>query len=245
MFDMTLAGYMFGQFSLAQYLEFFARILVACFCGACIGFERSKRFKEAGLRTHIIVCCAAALTMVVSKYGFADMTGPDGTEFSGTHGTDPARVAAQIVSGVSFLGAGIIFHNGTSIKGLTTAAGIWATASIGLAIGSGLYVIGVFSSAVVAILQVVMHKYTMGADSMAVGQIHCTVAKSDVFRASLNRYIAEKKMQIVASRIAFNEDGSATYDLTLRMSNDITLSELSEFLESNDGIREIRCELGK
>ena len=242
---MTLGGYMFQQFSLGQYLEFFLRILVACICGAAIGFERSMRFKEAGIRTHIIVCCAAALTMIISKYGFADLTDPAGVVFNGTRGADPARVAAQIISGVSFLGAGIIFRNGTSIRGLTTAAGIWATAGIGLAIGSGMYVIGVFATAIVALLQVFMHKFMLSADSMTVGQIHCTVLHSDRFRAALNGYIAEKKMQIVASTIAFNDDGSATYDLTLRMSSDITLNDLSQFLESNEGIREIRCELGK
>ena len=71
---MTLCEYFNGQFSLAQNIDFFIRILAACFCGACIGFERSKRFKEAGVRTHIIVCCAAALIMIISKYGFADLT---------------------------------------------------------------------------------------------------------------------------------------------------------------------------
>ena len=71
---MTLCEYFNGQFSLAQNIDFFIRILAACFCGACIGFERSKRFKEAGIRTHIIVCCAAALIMIISKYGFADLT---------------------------------------------------------------------------------------------------------------------------------------------------------------------------
>ncbi|MBR0082067.1 MAG: MgtC/SapB family protein [Clostridia bacterium] len=236
---------MLGQFSIVQYLEFFARILVACVCGAAIGFERSKRFKEAGIRTHIIVCCAASLMMVVSKYGFADLVDPTGNGIFGSKGTDPARLAAQIISGVSFLGAGIIFRNGTSIRGLTTAAGIWATAGIGLAIGAGMYVIGIFATAVVALLQVFMHKYALSADSMIVGQIHCHVQRSDAFRAALNQYISAHKMQIVASKIAFDEDGSATYDLTLRMSQDMTLSDLSGFLESNEGIREIRCELGK
>lgn len=242
---MSLGSYMFGQFTLIQYLEFFARLLVACVCGALIGFERSKRFKEAGLRTHIIVCAAAALTMITSKYGFADLTDAAGKSFNGVRGADPARLAAQIVSGVSFLGAGIIFRNGTSIRGLTTAAGIWATAGIGLSIGSGMYVIGIFATAVVALLQIFMHKYAPSADSMIIGQIHCHVEKSDAFRASLNAYIEEKKMQIVASKVAFDDDGSATYDLTLRMSQDTTISDLSQFLESNEGVREIRCELGR
>lgn len=242
---MTFFDYLHAQFSPVQYLEFFARILVACFCGAAIGFERSKRFKEAGIRTHIIVCCAAALMMVVSKYGFADMTGPDGSSYAGTHGTDPARLAAQVISGVSFLGAGIIFRNGSSIRGLTTAAGIWATAGIGLAVGSGMYLLGVFGTVVIALLQFLMHKYALSADSMAIGQIHCHVQRSDAFRAALNEYIAQHKMQIVASKVALNDDGSATYDLTLRMSKEITLSDLGQFLESNEGIREIRCELGQ
>ena len=82
-------------------------------CAACIGFERSKRFKEAGVRTHIIVCCAAALIMIISKYGFADLTAADGAVYNGTRGADPARVAAQAVSGISFLGAGVIFKTAT------------------------------------------------------------------------------------------------------------------------------------
>lgn len=242
---MTLAEYMMGQFSLWQYAEFFVRILVACVCGACIGFERSKRFKEAGIRTHIIVCCAAALTMIVSKYGFADLTDPAGRAFNGTRGADPARVAAQIISGVSFLGAGIIFRNGTSIKGLTTAAGIWATAGIGLAIGSGLYVIGMFATAVVAVLQIIMHKYTMGVDSMIIGQMHCTVGNPDAFRTALNEYVEKNKMQVIASRIMFQEDGTTTYDLTLRMAHTMTINELTGFLESMEDVRAISCELGK
>ena len=131
---MTLIEYFNGQFSIMQNLDFVARILLACFCGACIGFERSKRFKEAGIRTHVIVCCASALIMIVSKYGFADLTDADGLVFNGTRGADPARVAAKVVSGISFLGAGVIFKNGSTVKGLTTAAGIWATAGIGLAL---------------------------------------------------------------------------------------------------------------
>lgn len=241
---MTLAQYMTEQFSLAQYAEFFLRIIIACCCGAAIGFERSMRFKEAGIRTHMIVCCAAAVMMIVSKYGFADLTDASGGAFNGTRGADPARIAAQVVSGVSFLGAGIIFRNGTSIRGLTTAAGIWATAGIGLSIGSGLYIIGIFSTAIIAVLQVVMHKYTLSSDSLIIGHLHCTVTKSDKFRTAMNAYVKKNNMQILSSKVAFNEDGTATYDLTLRMSQNIEMHDISDFLESNEGVREVRCELG-
>ena len=77
--DMTLVQYLNGQFSLLQVLDFFCRLALACVLGALIGIERSKRFKEAGVRTHIIVCCGAALFMIVSKYGFADLS------FAGGH----------------------------------------------------------------------------------------------------------------------------------------------------------------
>ena len=240
----TLAGYMFGHFSLLQYLEFLIRILVSCFCGACIGYERTKRLKEAGIRTHIIVCCAAALTMIISKYGFVDMS--SATEFfPGTHSTDPARLAAQIISGVSFLGAGIIFRNGSSVRGLTTAAGIWATAAIGLAIGAGMYVIGLLGTLIIAAIQIIMHRFTIGTDSMMVGTISCRTEQPEQFRKALDEYVTKNKMQILATKVKFNEDGSETYQFTLRMHVDITVNDLLQFLESVEHVKAISCEIEK
>ena len=97
-------------------LEFFIRIVLAAALGALVGLERSKRQKEAGVRTHCIIACTSALFMILSKYAFVDLVGVDGLR-----GADPARIAAQVVSGISFLGAGVIFKNGNSIRGLTTA----------------------------------------------------------------------------------------------------------------------------
>ncbi len=108
--------------------------LALCFC---IGLERELRQKSAGLRTHALVGLGAAVAMMVSKYGFADVTGRQGV------GLDPSRVAAQIVTGVGFIGAGIIFVRRGSVRGLTTAAAIWVTAMIGMACGAGLYVLAV------------------------------------------------------------------------------------------------------
>ncbi|MBR4905275.1 MAG: MgtC/SapB family protein [Clostridia bacterium] len=240
----TLAGYMFGHFSLLQYLEFMVRILVSCFCGACIGYERTKRLKEAGIRTHIIVCCAASLTMIISKYGFVDMS--SATEFfPGTHSTDPARLAAQIISGVSFLGAGIIFRNGSSVRGLTTAAGIWATAAIGLAIGAGMYVIGLLGTLIIAAIQIIMHRFTIGTDSMMVGTISCRTEQPEQFRKALDEYVTKNKMQILATKVKFNEDGSETYQFTLRMHVDTTVNDLLQFLESVEHVKAISCEIEK
>lgn len=237
---MVLAEYMNGQFSLVQELDFFVRILAACLCGACIGFERSRRLKEAGIRTHIIVCCAAALMMIVSKYGFADLTSVEGAVFNGTRGADPARIAAQVVSGISFLGAGVIFKNGSTIKGLTTAAGIWATAGIGLAIGSGMFIIGIFTTAIVALLQIIMHKFTVGADALVTSHLQFTVLNREDFQKRFADYSTEHKVQIVESTVTLEDDGCALYDVVLRSPHDMTIQELDFFMESKN-VRSINC----
>ena len=103
--------------------ELFLRVIVASVLGYMIGYERKNRDKSAGMRTHAIVALGAALMMVVSKYGFYDV-----------EKVDSSRVAAQIVSGVGFLGAGVIFVRNNTVSGLTTAAGLWTTAGVGMAV---------------------------------------------------------------------------------------------------------------
>lgn len=223
-----------------QEIDFFVRILLACVCGACIGFERSKRLKEAGIRTHIIVCCAAALLMIVSKYGFADLTDAAGNDFSGTKGADASRIAAQVVSGISFLGAGVIFKNGNTIKGLTTAAGIWATSGIGLAIGSGMFVVGIFSTVVIAVLQIVMHHVTVGGDSTALSRWKFTVTDAALFSSQLSELLEQHKLQLVESTVTHEENGSAVFDIVLRCSHEADLKEISSLAEST-GIRSVAC----
>jgi len=236
---MTLVSYMNSQFDLMQNLDFFIRMIVACLCGACIGIERTKRFKEAGIRTHIIVCCASALMMVVSKYGFADLTGIDGVDFNGTKGADASRVASQVVSGISFLGAGLIYKNGSSVKGLTTAAGIWATSGIGLAIGAGLYPLGLFVTLVIVIFQIVMHKFTFGADSYVNNQLKIKARDSEQFRKEFHERVALWNAQIMDTTITRHVEGYVTYDVTLRMSHGLTLEELDDFMACSDEIIDI------
>ena len=118
-------------------LIWLARIAYAVALGFAIGFERKLRFKEAGIRTHTIVCAGSALIMVVSKYAFSDIA-----EY------DASRVAAQIVSGIGFLGAGMIIYRKQVVHGLTTAAGVWATAGVGMAAGGGLYIVAAGATAV-------------------------------------------------------------------------------------------------
>ncbi|BAN73606.1 putative Mg2+ transporter protein [Lacticaseibacillus casei DSM 20011 = JCM 1134 = ATCC 393] len=134
-------------------VELVIRLLVAAFCGFAIGFERKNRFKNAGIRTHMIVALGSALIMIVSKYGFFDILNLKNIAL------DPSRVAAQIVSGVSFLGAGAILVRHNNVNGLTTAAGVWTTAAVGMAIGAKLYILGLSATALVLGIQVVLHHH--------------------------------------------------------------------------------------
>lgn len=233
---MTLFEYFNSQFSMLQNLDFLARILAACFCGGCIGFERTKRFKEAGIRTHVIVCCAAALLMIVSKYGFADLTALDGANFHGTRGADPARVAAQVVSGISFLGAGVIFKNGSAVKGLTTAAGIWATAGIGLALGSGMYFIGFAVTVLIAVFQITMHRFTLGADAYTINQLRFVAEYTEELKQKVDDQLLEWDAHIIRSELSRDRDGHVCCDLTLKMQREISLEDINDFILHNRGI---------
>ena len=122
------------------------RLLLAAALGAIIGYQRERAGKQAGLRTHILICIGAALFTIASIYGF----GADG---------DAARVAAGVVVGIGFLGAGAIIRGGEGIvAGLTTAATIWAVAGIGLAAGAGLYLVSAVTTALVLIVLFLPHR---------------------------------------------------------------------------------------
>ena len=125
--------------------DFFFRLLVAGALGAAIGVDREYRAKEAGFRTHFLVALGSALFMLVSKYGFEDLLGKEGI------GLDPSRIASQVVTGIGFLGAGTIIIQKLFVRGLTTAAGVWVTAAIGLAVGAGQYWLGVSATALTLI----------------------------------------------------------------------------------------------
>ena len=119
-------------------------LLLSVVLGFIIGIERKLRMKEAGIRTHTIVCVGAALMMVVSLHAFGDEA-------------DSARVAAQIVSGVGFLGAGMIVYKQHEVHGLTTAAGVWATAGVGMACGGQKYVLAIGATLILLIVQCIFH----------------------------------------------------------------------------------------
>ena len=118
-------------------MEFVFRLFVAGVMGALVGLDREYSAKEAGYRTHFLVSLGSALIMIISQHGF------DGVLHEVGVGLDPSRVASQVVTGIGFIGAGTIILHKQTVRGLTTAAGIWATSGIGLTIGAGMYVLGI------------------------------------------------------------------------------------------------------
>ncbi|WP_251716406.1 MgtC/SapB family protein [Lactobacillus agrestimuris] len=137
--------------SFSTEIDWFCRLLIAALCGGAIGYERATQRKSAGMRTHMVVAVAAALFMLVSKYGFFDILNLHNVAL------DPSRIAAQIVTGISFIGAGTILVRKEQVSGLTTAAGVWATAAIGMAIGAGMYFIGIICTVLLFLIQILFH----------------------------------------------------------------------------------------
>jgi putative Mg2+ transporter-C (MgtC) family protein len=127
--------------------EIFIRLAVAAILGGIVGLERERLEWVAGLRTHMLVCLGFALVMIVSAFGFADILGTPQVAL------DPSRIAAQVVSGIGFLGAGtILFLRQEVIRGLTRAASLWTVAAVGLAVGSGLYLAAISTTVLVVVI---------------------------------------------------------------------------------------------
>lgn len=233
---MTLAGVYFEKFTLLQYAEFCLRLIFAFLVGGMVGLERSRHFKEAGVRTHVIVCCTAALIMLISKYGFADMGSSGVMEAFGTRGADSARVAAQAVSGISFLCAGVIIKVGGNIRGLTTAVGIWMTASIGLAIGAGMYIVSAFMAILLILMQYLFRRVPLGSESYDSYHLKFVVKTGENFQATLKEKLNEWKVTVVDSIITWKRNDVVEFDYVILCPEEIRYSEIRNFVKENDGV---------
>ncbi len=141
------------------FLDMILRISTAAICGGLIGIERGRKHRPAGFRTYMIVCMGAALTMVLSAYLSVMLSSVWSVEATGAVNTDVSRFGAQVINGIGFLGAGTIIVTGRQqIKGMTTAAGLWASACMGLAIGAGFYSAALIACTLIIITIVVFSK---------------------------------------------------------------------------------------
>lgn len=218
--------------TMPEEMGYVLRIALAALCGGIIGLERSKRQKEAGIRTHLIVALGSALIMVVSKYAFFDVIALSDARIQ----VDASRIAANVITGVSFLGAGVIFVKDLSIRGLTTAAGIWTTSAVGLAIGAGLHWIGILSTLLLIVVQIVLHKVEGGMD-IALNAYMKVRLKTDT-NGALERLIdilEEQNIEVVSQKIKRRETYLSII-LSLKVPKGLPSEKLSTVLEDDEDI---------
>lgn len=217
--------------------NFILRLCVAGLCGTVIGLDREYRVKDAGFRTHFLVALGSALMMIVSQYGFEGfLADHDGTRF------DPGRIAAQVVSGIGFIGAGTIIIHRQLVRGLTTAASLWATAGIGLAAGAEMYVVAVAATLLTLFgLEVLTlffgelgHRRTMivfsAADRAAIDEmfnrLQCrdySVVSYEVEASRTPEGVVHRATLVIRSRGTASEEG---YIDLLRGNPDITVERI-------------------
>ena len=204
-------------------------IVLAAVLGFAIGFERKLRFKEAGVKTHTIVCIGAALMMVVSKYAFEEAT------------ADLSRVAAQIVSGVGFLGAGIIMFRGQKMHGLTTAAGVWATAGVGMACGGELYIVAVGATVILIGVQCLMHAKLRIFRQKKYYSVKVHFKDEDDANLKIKEtFKIDRFNHLVIER---SEGGVLYYSATLQTSEEYPSTRLKEIMKEHPFISSIeRCD---
>ncbi|MCI8589223.1 MAG: MgtC/SapB family protein [Clostridiales bacterium] len=204
------------------------RILLAVVCGGVIGIERSHRQKGAGIRTHIIIALGAAVMMIVSKYGFYDVL-KDGLS------ADPSRIASNIMTGMGFIGAGVIFVKNTSIKGLTTAAGLWATSGVAMAIGAGLYTVGIFTTGVMLALQILLHLCLKSLDTSFYSELTITIRHEEGALERLKEQLVHYHAMIEGYR--FKREGETeTVRITVKVSSKVPMDELFAIAETNQDV---------
>lgn len=209
-------------------LDYIFRIILSAMLGALIGYERQFKHKSAGLRTNILVCIGSCLIMILSQLLYENVEGKTNA--------DPARLAAQVVSGIGFLGAGAIIKEGVNVIGLTTAACIWVVSGVGLAVGAGYYFIAIFSAILVyAILELLSHMddWFVPADNILIKitMINNSNKIKEVYNRLLNLGLKSKHFSV----IFISEE---LVEVSILMSNPqkLKLADISTYFMSMTGI---------
>lgn len=212
-----------------QQIIWMFRVFLAGILGMLVGYERSSRSKEAGVKTHCIVALASSMMMLLSKYGFSDSSS-----------FDAARIASQAVTGIGFLGAGIIFVKNDVIQGLTTAAGIWATCGIGMCIGSGMYSVGVFTAILIVLIQLYMHKSKFFSTTHITTKLNITVEEYLSVSELANDLSKLKLVGTDFKVIDIYDDGSYSVELYIVVSEDFSSKDFTEKIKRINGVKKFR-----
>ena len=212
------------------------RLLAAAVLGSLIGFERERLDRGAGLRTHALVATAAALIMLVSSYGFTDVVTRDRTIV-----LDPSRIAAQVVSGIGFLGAGLIIFRRNTVYGLTTAASVWAVAAIGLACGAGLFIPAAVATALFLVILTGLKPVEQRLFAhKRVAPVTIRLHRQEGQIAAIEEAVRASGLEL--QRLAFKPDTKQDENvitLELHEGNTARVAELAERLQAIPGVKGI------
>jgi putative Mg2+ transporter-C (MgtC) family protein len=216
-------------------VEMLIRLGTAAALGSLIGFERERLLWAAGIRTHMLVCVGSCLIMIVSQYGFANVLTQQNVVL------DPSRIAAQVVSGIGFLGAGAILARGEIVKGLTTAASIWTVAAVGLAVGGGLYLAAGASTVIILIIlagiKPLEEAYRSRNQSCQLKiEVDNGSLTPELLRSALDLRIGQVKRFLVESR---NPDGTDHLVILLSKVSSQDIAAYPEKLKELDGVRQV------
>ena len=217
------------------------RLVVAAILGGIVGIERGSGDRPAGFRTHILVCVGSALFMLVSMYGFDDVaptTVVHETDLGARR--DSARIAAQVVSGIGFLGAGTILHEGLTIRGLTTAASLWMVSAIGLAVGSGMFFLSAMATVITMITLVTFHTWEkrFAANSRSDRRfVRVTTSNRNGAITDITSYLSLNGIQVKSLNVKKNKDkNSLIIDLYLKIGKNVDGADYIRGLQSIEGV---------
>lgn len=203
------------------------RLVVSVILAGFIGYERQARHKSAGLRTHILVGIGSCLIMLLSYKTYYDV--------QGVTNADPARLAAQVVSGIGFLGAGSIMKDGPTVKGLTTAATLWVVAGVGLAIGAGYYAGGIMTTALVLLTLTLLERMGKYIDKKQLITLNITASDAPDQANKVSNVLCKCGIKIYDVKTVQQED-FAQITLDIRVSDSIDINEVIYSLSNIPGI---------
>lgn len=216
-----------------------SRLLIAMLAGGIIGLERAIHGREAGFRTHTLVCVSSSLLMLLTAYQWQLIP----LQFAETIRTDPTRMAQGIMTGIGFLGAGVIIKEGLTVRGLTTAASIWMTAAIGIVIGFGFYEPALYATLITVITLSMFRWVESKIPSMKYAQLSVRFLRSNQYadEDSLRGLIKEHEIKSFEAGYQLGDEGKAfTYKMTLRTKNVKNFRRLAQSLMDMDDVHEFR-----
>lgn len=213
-------------------IECLIRLVIAGLCGAIIGYERQSQMKTAGVRTHLVVSMAAALMMIISKYGFID-------GYDAGMRVDPSRFAAGAVTAIGFLGAGIIFVRKQGVSGLTTAAGIWATVGVGMAIGAGMYLIGIVAALLLVAVHFILHRKSRFLKETLIEQVTLHISKDEDVDEILLNVFSTRHIEVINMKIKKLDENNIALRVLVKYPETYQAKDIAQLLREVPNIQSI------